>query len=32
MLMEKVITTTGEVLIGVDLVIPALFRIPHSNV
>ena len=30
--MVKVITTTGEVLIGVDWVIPALLRIPHSNV
>ena len=30
--MVKVITTTGEVLIGVDWVIPALFRIPYRNV
>ena len=31
MLMVKVITT-GEALIGVDWVIPALLRILHSNV
>ena len=30
--MVKVITTSGEVLIGVDWVIPALLRILHSNV
>ena len=30
--MVKVITTTGEVLIGVDWVIVALLRILHSNV